>query len=55
MAATEAGEWANRARAKRLLLAHFQPGIDRTISAELAAHAFTGEILAAAEDRVIAL
>ena len=55
VAATEAGEWAHRAGAKRLLLSHFQPGIDRTISTELAAEAFSGQILAAHEDLVVAL
>jgi ribonuclease BN (tRNA processing enzyme) len=53
LAATEAGELAHHARARRLLLAHFGAGIDRTVS--LAGNAFTGEILAAEEDQIIPL
>lgn len=53
LAATEAGEWATRASAKRLLLSHFGAGVDRAVSVALAGQAFTGEILAAEEDLVV--
>jgi ribonuclease BN (tRNA processing enzyme) len=49
LAATEAGDWAARANAKRLMLSHFWPGIDRSVSVALAARSFPGEIMAAEE------
>jgi ribonuclease BN (tRNA processing enzyme) len=55
LAATEAAEWADRARAKRLLLSHFGSGVDRAGSVALARQAFTGEVLAAEEDLVVRL
>jgi ribonuclease BN (tRNA processing enzyme) len=55
LTAGEAGEWAQRARAERLLLGHFQPGIDRTVSVELAARTFTGDVLAADEGMIVPL
>jgi ribonuclease BN (tRNA processing enzyme) len=55
LAATEAGEWAERARASRLLLSHFASGVDRAVSVALAGQAFSGEILAAEEDLVLSL
>jgi ribonuclease BN (tRNA processing enzyme) len=55
LAATEAGEWAERARAKRLLISHFRPGIDRTEVVARAARSFPGDVLAAREDLVVPL
>ncbi|WP_199435151.1 MBL fold metallo-hydrolase [Qaidamihabitans albus] len=53
--AREAGEWAARAGARRLLLTHFWPGADRAVSVAEAGEAFTGEVLAAEEDMVVHL
>ncbi|HEV8556546.1 MAG TPA: MBL fold metallo-hydrolase [Actinophytocola sp.] len=55
LAATEAGEWAARARAKTLMLSHFWPGIDRAESVRLAGESFTGEVLAAEEGLTVEL
>ncbi|MGH3761260.1 MBL fold metallo-hydrolase [Actinophytocola sp.] len=53
LTAREAGEWARRAGARRLLLTHFWPGSDRGVSLRQAAETFPGEIIAADEDLVI--
>jgi ribonuclease BN (tRNA processing enzyme) len=53
--ASEAGQAADRARARRLLLTHFWPGNDRQESAEAAAGAYDGEILVARDGLEIAL
>jgi ribonuclease BN (tRNA processing enzyme) len=55
LSAAEAAEWAERARAKRLLLSHFRPGIDRAEVVARAARSFTGDVLAATEDMVVPL
>jgi ribonuclease BN (tRNA processing enzyme) len=55
LTARQAGEWAHAARARRLLLTHFWPGRDRTVSLAQAAETFTGEILCAQEDLVVPL
>ncbi len=47
--AGEAGYWAERGGARRLLLTHFWPGSDRGISVAEARQEFSGEVLAAAE------
>ncbi|ONF62131.1 MBL fold metallo-hydrolase [Amycolatopsis keratiniphila] len=47
--AGEAGYWAERGGARRLLLTHFWPGSDRGISVAEARKEFSGEVLAAAE------
>lgn len=55
LTATDAGRWAARAGARRLMLTHFWPGSDREVSrAEAAAH-FTGEILLADEEERVDL
>jgi ribonuclease BN (tRNA processing enzyme) len=53
LTAREAGEYAQAAGARRLLLTHFWPGIDRDASLRQAAETFDGELLAADEDLVI--
>jgi ribonuclease BN (tRNA processing enzyme) len=53
LTAREAGEQARAAGARRLLLTHFWPGIDRGVSLRQAAETFDGELLAADEDLVI--
>jgi ribonuclease BN (tRNA processing enzyme) len=55
MTATEAGHWAARAGARRLLLTHFWPGTDRAAAATEARTEFDGEVLVAEEDLVLAL
>ncbi len=55
LTAGEAGAWAARAGARRLMLTHFWPGSDRAVSVAEAAAAFPGEILTAEEDLVVAL
>ncbi|WP_027942750.1 MBL fold metallo-hydrolase [Amycolatopsis taiwanensis] len=55
MTATEAGAWARRAGARRLLLTHFWPGNDRAAAVAAARAEFDGEILAADEDLVVTL
>lgn len=53
LTAAEAGEWARRAGARRLLLTHFWPGSDRGVSLRQAAGVFPGELLAADEGLVV--
>jgi ribonuclease BN (tRNA processing enzyme) len=55
LTAGEAGAWAARAGARRLMLTHFWPGSDRAVSAAEAASAFGGDVLTAEEDLVIPL
>jgi ribonuclease BN (tRNA processing enzyme) len=55
LTAAEAGTWATRAGARRLLLTHFWPGRNRTESLTAARAHFEGEILLADEDLVIPL
>lgn len=55
LTAAEAGRWARRAGADRLLLTHFWPGTDRVASVAAARREFGGEVLAADEDLVIPL
>lgn len=52
LSATEAGRLAERSGARRLLLTHFWPGLDRRVSVAEAATAFRGEILVADEGAV---
>lgn len=49
MTAAEAGRWAARAGARRLMLTHFWPGSDREVSRAEAGAEFDGEILLAEE------
>ncbi|MFJ3794506.1 MBL fold metallo-hydrolase [Kitasatospora sp. NPDC090091] len=49
MSAADAGSWAARAGAERLLLTHFWPGSDRTRSTAEARATFPGEVIAAEE------
>lgn len=49
LASTEAGHWARRAGARRLMLTHFWPGNDRAASVAAAREEFGGEVLAAEE------
>lgn len=49
LASTEAGHWARRACARRLMLTHFWPGNDRAASVAAAREEFGGEVLAAEE------
>jgi ribonuclease BN (tRNA processing enzyme) len=53
--ASDAGLWARRAGVRRLMLTHFWPGIDRTVSRVEAAARFDGDILLADEDLVVPL
>lgn len=55
MTAREAGEAARAAGAKRLLLTHFWPGTDRSVSVAEAAERFPGEVVAASDDLVLDL
>jgi len=55
LTAEEAGRWAARAGAARLLLTHFWPGNDRQAAILAAQEAFGGEVLAAEEDLQIPL
>ncbi|SFQ23518.1 Ribonuclease BN, tRNA processing enzyme [Amycolatopsis arida] len=55
LTAGEAGRWAARAGARRLLPTHFWPGSDRSFSVRAAAAAFPGEVLAAADGMVVDL
>src|SRR5699024_536305 len=55
LTATEAGAWAQRARARHLLLTHLWPGTDPVVSANHARQAFTGPVQVAAQDLVIDL
>lgn len=49
LCAREAGRWATRAGARRLLLTHFWPDADRAVSVAQAAETYAGELLAAEE------
>lgn len=51
----DAGDWASRAGAKRLLLSHFWPGSDRSAFVAEAREQFTGEVPAADESMVVGL
>ena len=51
----EAGLWATRAGARRLMLTHFWPGNDRQAAAAAARSAFGGEVFIADEDLVVSL
>jgi ribonuclease BN (tRNA processing enzyme) len=53
MTAAEAGTWAARSGVRRLLLTHFWPFSDRSVSVERARSVFDGEILAAEEDLLV--
>lgn len=53
MTATEAGTWAARAGARRLMLTHFWPGSDRARSIAEAREVFPGETIAAEDGLVI--
>lgn len=55
LSASEAGRWATRAGAKRLMLTHFWPGNDRQAAAGETRTSFCGEILVATEDLEIPL
>jgi ribonuclease BN (tRNA processing enzyme) len=55
LASTEAGHWARRAGARRLMLTHFWPGNDRTASVAAARKEFGGEVLAAEEGLTVTL
>lgn len=55
LTAAEAGAWAQRAGARRLLLTHLWPGTDPTASAQRARRAFTGPIYVARQGLVIDL
>jgi ribonuclease BN (tRNA processing enzyme) len=51
----EAGYWAAKAGARRLMLTHFWPGNDRATAVSAARRTFTGEVLTAEEDLVVPL
>lgn len=55
LTATEAGQWAARAGAARLLLTHFWPGNDRQAAIVRAQEVFDGEVFAAEQDLQIPL
>lgn len=55
LSAAEAGTWASRAGARRLLLTHFWPGADREVSLAEARGRFDGEVLLADEGLVVHL
>ena len=55
LTAKEAGQWAARAGAARLLLTHFWPGNDRQAAVVAAQEAFDGEVLTAEQDLQISL
>jgi len=55
MTAREAGRWAARAGARRLMLTHFWPGSDRAVSVGEARETFGGEVIVADEDLVVDL
>jgi ribonuclease BN (tRNA processing enzyme) len=55
MTSAEAGRWARRAGARRLLLTHFWPGNDRAASVAAASAEFGGEVLAAGQDLIVRL
>lgn len=53
LTAREAGAWAARARARRLLLTHFWPGSERAVSLAEARETFPGEVRTAEEGQVL--
>ncbi|MGC4820837.1 MBL fold metallo-hydrolase [Micromonospora sp. DT63] len=55
MTSTEAGQWARRAGARRLMLTHFWPGNDRAAAVAAAQREFDGPVLAAGEDLAVML
>ena len=55
MTSTEAGLWARRAGARRLMLTHFWPGNDRAAAVAAASAEFGDDVLAAEEDLVVRL
>lgn len=55
MTSTEAGHWARRAGARRLMLTHFWPGNDRAAAVAAAQTEFDGPVLAADEDLTVML
>ena len=55
MTSAEAGYWARRAGAHRLMLTHFWPGYDRASSVAAASAEFGGDVLAAEEDLTVSL
>ncbi|QGN47615.1 MBL fold metallo-hydrolase [Micromonospora sp. WMMD558] len=55
LTSSEAGQWAARAGARRLMLTHFWPGNDRKAAVESTRIGFDGEVLTAEEDLVIPL
>ncbi len=55
LTAAEAGQWAAKAGAARLLLTHFWPGNDRQAAILAAQRAFGGEVFAAEQDLQISL
>jgi ribonuclease BN (tRNA processing enzyme) len=55
LTAREAGQWAARAGARRLLLTHFWPGNDRRVAVATAGTAFAGPVFTAEEDLVVPL
>lgn len=55
LTAAEAGDWAARAGARRLMLTHFWPGTDREISRTEAATRYAGPILLADEEHLVDL
>jgi ribonuclease BN (tRNA processing enzyme) len=55
LTAEEAGTWAARAGARRLLLTHFWPGRNRAEARAAARSVFDGEVLVADEDLVVRL
>ncbi|MQA12354.1 MAG: MBL fold metallo-hydrolase [Pseudonocardiaceae bacterium] len=55
LTAREAGEWATKARAHRLVLTHFWPGADRAVSVRQARETFHGDVLAAEDGLTLLL
>lgn len=55
MGSGEAGQWATKANAKRLMLTHFWPGNDRQVAVNNARAEFKGEIMAAEPGKVVSL
>ncbi|PRY40442.1 MBL fold metallo-hydrolase [Umezawaea tangerina] len=54
LTSTEAGHWATRANARKLMLTHFWPGNDRQAAVDAARSVFPGEVLTAEEDLTLA-
>lgn len=55
LTATEAGQYAREAKAKRLMLTHFWPEDDRMVSRDLAVAQFAGELILAEEGLALTL